>query len=154
MHRNCTTGADGAERIDDVIAEVLPERKAHAIKNLQAVGKKAAMAGDGINEVAALAQAEVSISMATGTDVAIESADITLVKGDLRGSVRARRLTRNIRQKLVWAFVYNAAGAPLAAGILYPFFGILLSPIIAAAAMGLSSVSLITNDLRLRMARV
>jgi len=144
--------------IDDVIAEVLPEQKAETIRKLQASGKKVAMAGDGINDAPGLAQAEVGIAMGTGTDVAMESADVTLVKGDLRGIVRARRLSRatirNIRQNLFWAFVYNAAGVPVAAGILYPFFGILLSPMIAAAAMSLSSVSVIANALRLRTVKV
>ncbi|HXI11121.1 MAG TPA: heavy metal translocating P-type ATPase [Thermoanaerobaculia bacterium] len=144
--------------IDEVIAEVLPEQKAETIRKLQASGKKVAMAGDGINDAPGLAQAEVGIAMGTGTDVAMESADVTLVKGDLRGIVRARRLSRatirNIRQNLFWAFVYNAAGVPVAAGILYPFFGILLSPMIAAAAMSLSSVSVIANALRLRTVKV
>ncbi len=140
--------------IDQVRAEVLPEQKTELIKQLQADGRIVAMAGDGINDVPALAQAQVGIAMGTGTDVAIESADVTLIKGDLRGIVRARRLSRatlrNIRQNLFFAFVYNTVGVPIAAGVLYPFFGILLSPIIAAAAMSLSSVSVISHSLRLR----
>jgi Cu+-exporting ATPase len=140
--------------IDEVHAEVLPDQKAEVVKRLQAAGRKVAMAGDGINDGPALAQAEVGIAMGTGTDVAIESAGITLVGGDLRGIVRARRLSeatmRNIRQNLFFAFVYNSLGVPLAAGVLYPFFGILLSPIIASAAMTFSSVSVIANALRLR----
>ena len=151
-----TTAAAVAKKlgIDEVVAEVLPDQKADVIRRHQESGRIVAMAGDGINDAPALAQAQVGIAMGTGTDVAMESAGVTLVKGDLQGIVRARRLSRatmqNIRQNLFFAFVYNALGVPIAAGVLYPFFGILLSPMIAAAAMSFSSVSVIGNSLRLR----
>jgi P-type Cu+ transporter len=153
-NRKTAEAVAGKLSIDQVKAEILPEQKAEVVKKLQAAGETVAMAGDGINDAPALAQAQVGIAMGTGTDVAMESAGVTLVKGDLRGIVRARRLShftmRNIRQNLFFAFIYNTLGVPVAAGVLYPVFGLLLSPMIAAAAMSFSSVSVIMNALRLR----
>jgi Cu+-exporting ATPase len=154
-----TAKAVGSELgVDQVFADVLPQDKAAIVKRIQSDGTVVAMAGDGVNDAPALAQADVGIAMGTGTDVAMESASITLVKGDLRGIARAMRLSRktmsNIRQNLVFAFGYNALGVPLAAGVLYPAFGLLLSPIIASLAMSLSSVSVVGNALRLRHANL
>jgi Cu+-exporting ATPase len=157
---NRTTASAVAHRlgIAQVEAEILPDQKSAVVDKLRREGRVVAMAGDGINDAPALTAADVGIAMSTGTDVAIESAGITLLKGDLTGIVRARRLSaatmRNIRQNLFFAFIYNAAGVPVAAGILYPSFGILLSPVIAAVAMSVSSVSVITNALRLRRVRL
>jgi Cu+-exporting ATPase len=156
--RTTAQAVAGKLQIDEVVAEVLPQGKAAVVKRLQSEGRFVAMAGDGINDAPALAQAQVGIAMGTGTDVAMQSADVTLIRGDLRGIVRARALSRatmrNIQQNLFFAFVYNSVGVPIAAGILYPFFGLLLSPMLAAAAMSFSSVSVITNALRLRRVKL
>lgn len=157
---NATTAKAAARRlgISEVEAEVLPDQKSAVVAKLRSPGTHRGHGGHGVNDAPALAVAEVGIAMGTGTDVAIESAGVTLLKGDLTGIVRARRLSaatmRNIRQNLFFAFIYNAAGVPIAAGVLYPAFGILLSPIIAAAAMALSSGSVVGNALRLRRVRL
>jgi len=155
-HRRTATQVARDLGIEEIEAEVQPRRKSEIVKRLRGQGRVVAMAGDGINDAPALAAADVGIAMGTGTDVAIENAGIVLVKGDLRGIVRARRLSqatlRNIRQNLLWAFAYNALGIPVAAGVFYPLLGWLLSPMLASAAMSFSSVSVIANALRLRRA--
>jgi Cu+-exporting ATPase len=157
-NRTTAEAIAGKLGLSEIEADVLPEQKAEIVKKLRAEGRVVAMAGDGVNDAPALAAADVGIAMGTGADVALESAGITLLKGDLMGLVKALRLSRgtmrNIRQNLVFAFVYNAAGIPIAAGALYPAFGLLLSPMIGAAAMSLSSVSVITNAMRLRWLRL
>jgi Cu+-exporting ATPase len=157
-NRKTAEAVAGRLGIDDVIAGMLPGEKARLVERLQRQGSVVAMAGDGINDAPALARANVGIAMGTGTDVAMESAAVTLVKGDLRGILRARSLSeatmRNVKQNLFFSFVYNALGVPLAAGVLFPVLGVMLSPMVAAAAMSLSSVSVVTNALRLRRARL
>jgi Cu+-exporting ATPase len=153
-HPNRANAVAAQLRIDEVRAGVLPDQKAAIVRELQAAGRTVAFLGDGVNDAPALAQADVGIAMGTGTDIAMESAPVTLVKGDLRGAVRARKLSRAtlriIRQNLFFAFVYNLLGVPVAAGLLYPWLGLLLSPMLASAAMTFSSVSVIANSLRLR----
>jgi Cu+-exporting ATPase len=157
-HEKTARQVAGALKIDDVLANVAPGEKHERIQSLRSDGYVVAMAGDGINDAPALAAADVGVAMGTGTDVAMESAGVTLVKGDLRGIAKSIRLSRavmrNIRQNLVFAFAYNSLGVPIAAGILYPLFGLLLSPVIAAAAMSFSSVSVVSNALRLRKLRL
>ncbi len=157
-NRTTAEAVAGQLSIDEVIAQVMPEQKIEVVRRLQREGRIVAMAGDGINDAPALSQADVGIAMGTGTDIAMQSADLTLIKGDLLGIVRARKLSSatmaNIKQNLFFAFIYNILGVPIAAGVLYPVFGLLLSPMIAAAAMSFSSVSVIANALRLRNAAI
>jgi Cu2+-exporting ATPase len=157
-NKNTSRAVDEQLNLDRFKAECLPADKLEEIKSLQAQGKMVAMAGDGINDAPALAQSDVGIVMGTGTDVAIESAMLTLVKGDLKGIVRAKKLShkvvKNIKENLFFAFIYNMVGVPVAAGVLYPVFGLLMSPMIAALAMSFSSVSVIANSLRLRSAKI
>ena len=158
MHRASAGAIAKQAGVDEVIAEVLPDGKVEAIRSLQAGGHRVAMVGDGLNDAPALAQADIGIAMASGTDIAAEAASVTLMRNDLSGVeqalVLARKTMQTMKQNLFWAFVYNVVGIPVAAGVLYPAFGILLSPILASAAMAFSSVSVVSNSLRLRGAQL